>query len=242
MRLITRRCCGTRSFYAFSTTIGVLISCVMVAYGFSRFRFPFRDLLFMILISVMFLPQTVTVIPTFLFFTQIGWVGTWLPLIVPSFFTNPYDTFLLRQFFMTLPRELDESAMIDGANPFQILWSIIIPQSYPVIVAVTVFHIVWAWNDYFNPLIYLSTKMDLQPVSVALARFNGMYVQRQELIQAGSARDPDPAADPVHRRPAVLRPGHRHHRRGKVARHDGANPDRRGNFIDIPAQPDSLSG
>jgi multiple sugar transport system permease protein len=173
-------------FYAFSTTIGVLISCILVAFGFSRFRFPFRDLMFMILISVMFLPQTVTVIPTFLFFTQIGWVGTWLPLIVPTFFTNPYDTFLLRQFFMTLPRELDESAMIDGANPFQVLWSIIIPQSYPVMVAVTVFHIVWAWNDYFNPLIYLSTKADMQPISVALARFNGMFVQRQELIQAGA--------------------------------------------------------
>jgi multiple sugar transport system permease protein len=173
-------------FYAFSTTVGVLISCVLVAYGFARFRFPFRDLLFMILISVMFLPQTVTVIPTFLFFTQIGWVGTWLPLVVPAFFTNPFDTFLLRQFFLGLPRELDESAMIDGANPFQVLWSIIIPQSYPVLVAVTVFHIVWAWNDYFNPLIYLSTKVDLQPVSVALARFNGMYVQRQELIQAGA--------------------------------------------------------
>ena len=173
-------------FYAFSTTVGVLISCVLVAFGFARFRFPFRDLLFMILISVMFLPQTVTVIPTFLFFTQIGWVGTWLPLVVPAFFTNPFDTFLLRQFFLGLPRELDESAMIDGANPFQVLWSIIIPQSYPVLVAVTVFHIVWAWNDYFNPLIYLSTKVDLQPVSVALARFNGMYVQRQELIQAGA--------------------------------------------------------
>ena len=173
-------------FYAFTTTIGTVLSCLLVAYGFSRFRFPFRDLLFMILISIMFLPTTVTVIPTFLFFTQIGWVGTWLPLIVPAFFTNPYDTFLMRQFFLTLPRELDESAMIDGANPLQILWSIIIPQSYPVLMAVTVFHIVWTWNDYFNPLIYLSTKTDLQPVSVALARFNGMYVQRQELIQAGA--------------------------------------------------------
>jgi multiple sugar transport system permease protein len=173
-------------FYAFTTTIGVLLSCVLVAFGFSRFRFPYRDLLFMLLISVMFLPGTVTVIPTFLFWTQIGLVGTWLPLIIPAFFTNPYDTFLLRQFFMTLPRELDESAMIDGANPFQVLWSIIIPQSYPVMVAVTVFHIVWAWNDYFSPLIYLSTQVNLQPVSVALARFNGMYVQRQELIQAGA--------------------------------------------------------
>jgi multiple sugar transport system permease protein len=173
-------------FYAFTTTVGVLVSCVLVAFGFSRFRFPYRDLLFMLLISVMFLPQTVTVIPTFLFFTQIGWVGTWLPLIVPAFFSNPFDTFLLRQFFLTLPRELDESAMIDGASPFQVLWSVIIPQSYPVLVAVTVFHIVWAWNDYFNPLIYLTTKADLQPVSVALARFNGMYQTRPELIQAGA--------------------------------------------------------
>jgi multiple sugar transport system permease protein len=173
-------------WYAFTTTVGVLISCVLVAYGFSRFRFPGRDLLFMILISIMFLPGTVTIIPQFTFFTKIGWVGTWLPLIIPAFFANPYDTFLLRQFFMTLPRELDESAMIDGASPLRILWSVIIPQSYPVIVAVTVFHIVWAWNDYFGPLIYLSTKMEAQPISVALARFNGMYGQRPELIQAGA--------------------------------------------------------
>ncbi len=76
--------------------------------------------------------------------------------------------------------------MIDGAGPLRILWSVIIPQSYPAIVAVTVFHIVWAWNDYFNPLIYLSARMDLQPVSVALARFNGLFGSRPELIQAGS--------------------------------------------------------
>jgi multiple sugar transport system permease protein len=173
-------------YYTFTTTIGVLISCILVAYGFSRFRFPFRDLLFMVLISVMFLPGTVTIIPQFLFFSEIGWVGTWLPLIVPAFFANPYDTFLLRQFFMTLPRELDESAMIDGATPIRILWSVIIPQSYPVIVAVTVFHIVWSWNDYFGPLIYLTTKLNMQPISVALARFNSMFGQHPELIQAGA--------------------------------------------------------
>jgi multiple sugar transport system permease protein len=173
--------------YALTTTIGVLFSCILVAYGFSRFRFPLRDFLFMILISILFLPGTVTIIPTFYFFTQIlHWSGTWLPLIVPAFFANPYDTFLLRQFFMTLPRELDESAMIDGASPLRILWSVIIPQSYPVIVAVTVFHIVWAWNDYFGPLIYLSTNMDAQPVSVALGRFNGIYGQHPNMIQAGA--------------------------------------------------------
>jgi multiple sugar transport system permease protein len=174
-------------FYAFTTTVGVLFSCVLVAYGFSRFRFPLRDILFLILISILFLPGTVTLIPTFFFFTRIlHWEGTWLPLVIPAFFANPYDTFLLRQFFMTLPRELDESAMIDGANPLRILISVIIPQSYPVIVAVTVFHIVWAWNDYFGPLIYLSTNLDAQPVSVALARFNGIYGSHPNMIQAGA--------------------------------------------------------
>ena len=173
-------------FYASMTTIGVLVSCIPVAYGFSRFRFPGRDLLFVILLAVIVLPTTVTIIPTFTFFTKIGWVGSWLPLIVPSFFSNAYDTFLLRQFFMTLPRELDEAAMIDGASPLRVLLTVIIPQSYPVIVAVTVFHLVWAWNDYFGPLVYLSSRMELQPISVALQRFNTLFGSRPELIQAGS--------------------------------------------------------
>ena len=173
-------------FYAFTTTVGVLISCTLVAYGFSRFRFPGRDFWFVVLISTIFLPGAVTIIPTFTFFYKIGWVGTWLPLIVPSFFANAYDTFLLRQFFMTLPRELDEAAMIDGAGPFRVLMSVIIPQSYAAIVAVTIFHVVWAWNDYFNPLIYLSTKQQSQPVSVALARFNYMYGSDPQYIQTGA--------------------------------------------------------
>lgn len=174
------------TFYAISTTIAVLISCTLVAFGFSRFRFPGRDLLFIALISTIFLPAFVTVIPTFTFFQRIGWVGTWLPLIVPAFFANAYDVFLLRQYFMTLPRELDEAAMIDGASPLRILWSVIIPQSYPVLMAVTVFHIVYAWNDYFGPLIYLSTNRDAWPISIALSTFNGIYGQRPQLIQAGA--------------------------------------------------------
>ena len=173
-------------FYALSTTIGVLISCTLVAYGFSRFRFPGRDFWFVILISTIFLPGAVTIIPTFTFFFKIGWVGSWLPLIVPSFFANAYDTFLLRQFFMTLPRELDEAAMIDGAGPLRVLWSVILPQSYAALVAVTIFHVVWAWNDYFGPLIYLSTRQQLQPVSVALARFNYRFGSDPQYIQAGA--------------------------------------------------------
>lgn len=174
------------TFYAIMTEIGVLISCTLVAFGFSRFRFPGRDFLFIVLISTIFLPATVTVIPTYTFFQRIGWVGTWLPLIVPAFFANAYDVFLLRQYFMTLPRELDEAAMIDGASPLRVLWSVIIPQSYPALMAVTVFHIVFAWNDYFGPLIYLSTNRDAWPISIALSTFNGIYGQRPQLIQAGA--------------------------------------------------------
>ncbi len=174
------------TFYAIATTIAVLISCTLVAFGFSRFRFPGRDLLFIVLISTIFLPVAVTIIPTFTFFQRIGWVGTWLPLIVPAFFANAYDVFLLRQYFMTLPRELDEAAMIDGASPLRVLWSVIIPQSYPALMAVTVFHIVFAWNDYFGPLIYLSTNRDAWPISIALSTFNSIYGQRPQLIQAGA--------------------------------------------------------
>jgi len=174
------------TFYAIMTEIGVLISCTLVAFGFARFRFPGRDFLFIVLITTTFLPGAVTIIPTYAFFQRIGWVGTWLPLIVPAFFANAYDVFLLRQYFMTLPRELDEAAMIDGASPLRVLWSVIIPQSYPALMAVTVFHIVYAWNDYFGPLIYLSTARDKWPISIALTTFNGIYGQRPQLIQAGA--------------------------------------------------------
>jgi multiple sugar transport system permease protein len=174
------------SFYAVVSMIGTVISCILVAYGFARFRFPGRDVLFIVLIATLFLPAAVTIIPTYSFWAKLGLVGTWAPLIVPHFFANAYNVFLFRQYFMTLPRELDESAMIDGAGPFRILWSLIIPQSYPVIIAVVVFHIVFAWNDYFGPVIYLSGAPDKWPISYALSTFNGIYGQQPQLIQAGA--------------------------------------------------------
>jgi multiple sugar transport system permease protein len=177
---------GNTALYAIVTMIGTVISCILVAYGFARFRFPGRDVLFIVLIATLFLPGAVTIIPTYAFWQKLGLVGTWLPLMVPHFFANAYNVFLFRQYFMTLPRELDESAMMDGAGPFRILWSLIIPQSYPVIIAVVVFHIVFAWNDYFGPLIYLSTATDKWPISVALSSFNGIYGQQPQLIQAGA--------------------------------------------------------
>lgn len=171
-------------FLAVMTEIGVLVSCTLVAYGFSRFRFPGRGILFTLLISTIFLPSAVTTIPTYTFFLKIGWVGTYLPLIIPAFFANAYDVFLLRQYFLTIPHEMDEAAMMDGASPFRIFWSIILPQSIPVLVAVGIFHFVYAWNDYYNPLIYLSTRPDLQPIAVAMARFNGIHSTNPHLIQA----------------------------------------------------------
>jgi multiple sugar transport system permease protein len=183
---------GNTMFYAFASLLGTLVSSVLVAYGFSRFRFPGRDFLFVLMIATIFLPGAVTIIPTFAFWTAltnlglpIG-TGTWWPLILPHYFSNPYNVFLLRQFFMTLPRELDEAAMMDGATPLRILWSVIIPQSYPVIVAVMIFHIVFAWNDFFAPLIYLASKPEMQPVSVALARYNTNYATYPQYIQAGA--------------------------------------------------------
>jgi multiple sugar transport system permease protein len=167
-------------------TIGTLLSCVLVAYGFARFRFPGRSFLFLVLLSTIFLPAAVTLIPTYTIFVKLGWVGTWLPLLVPAFFANAYDVFLLRQYFLTLPRELDDAAKIDGAGPFRILTSVILPQSWAVIVAVTVFHLVYSWNLYFEPLLYLSSKPELQPIAVGLAAFNSIYGSSPELIQAAT--------------------------------------------------------
>ncbi|MCK6578678.1 MAG: carbohydrate ABC transporter permease [Anaerolineae bacterium] len=177
---------GNTLFIAVAGMIGTLLSCIAVAYAFARFPIPGKNILFIILIGTIILPTQVTLIPTYAFFAAIGWTNSWLPLIVPHFFANAYNVFLLRQYFMTLPRELDEAAMIDGAGPFKILLRVIIPQSWPAIIAVAVFHFVWAWNDYFGPLIYLIGKPELHPVSVGVQVFNFQYGPRPELVQATS--------------------------------------------------------
>jgi multiple sugar transport system permease protein len=168
------------------STIGTLISCLLVAYGFARFRFPGRRVLFIVLLATIFLPAAVTLIPTYTIFLKLGWVGTWLPLLVPAFLANAYDVFLLRQYLLTLPPELDEAAAIDGAGPIRTLVSVVIPQAWPGIIAVGIFSFIYSWNDYFAPLIYLSTAPDLQPLSVGLAAFNGIHYRSPALIQAGT--------------------------------------------------------
>jgi multiple sugar transport system permease protein len=168
------------------STIGAVLSSILVAYGFARFRFPGRNLLFFILLGTIILPNQVTLLPTYVIFSWLGWTGTWLPLIVPHFFANAFNVFLLRQYFMTIPREMDESAMIDGAGPFRILRSVIVPQSIPAITAVTLFHFFWAWNDFFVPLLYLANKPELQPLSIGIQQYNALYASQPTLIQASA--------------------------------------------------------
>ena len=164
-------------------TVGAVSSAVVVAYGFSRFRIPGKTILFTILVGTIILPQQVTIVPTYAMFARIGWVGTWLPLLVPHFFGNAYNVFLLRQFFMSIPRDLDEAAMIDGASPFRTLISVIVPQAWAAIMAVCLFHFFFAWNDFLAPLVYLVGHEELWPISVGMSYFSGQY-------QAAAAPDP----------------------------------------------------
>ena len=180
------RLLGNTAAVAVLSTLGAVLSSVLVAYGFARFRFPGKNILFVILIATIILPFQVTLIPTYAVFTKLGWNGTWLPLIVPHFFANAFNVFLLRQYFLSIPRELDEAAMIDGASPFRVLRSVVVPLSIPAIVAVSLFHFFFSWNDFFLPLLYLSGRPDLQTLPVAIQQYNALYVTQPTLIQAAA--------------------------------------------------------
>lgn len=139
-----------------SSTIGAILSASIVAYSFARFRYIGRDLIFLITLGTLMLPAQVTLIPQFVLFNELGWINTLLPLWVPAWFGGgAFNIFLLRQFFMSLPRELDEAARIDGASYPRIFWSIILPLSKPALATVSVISFINGWNDFVNPLIYL---------------------------------------------------------------------------------------
>lgn len=167
-------------------TLGAVGSSLFVAYGFARFKFKGKNTLFMVLIATIILPVQATLIPTYILFSRIGWTNTFLPLIVPHFFANAYNVFLLRQYFLQIPRDLDEAASIDGAGPLRILMSVLLPNAIPALTAVSLFHFFFAWNDFFTPLIYLVSKPELWPLSVALQKFNALYGRQPNLIQAGA--------------------------------------------------------
>jgi multiple sugar transport system permease protein len=143
---------------AFFSIIGTLLSNAPVAYAFARIKFPGRDLLFILVLATMMLPFQVTMIPIYLFFNNfLGWGDTFLPLIIPTFFANAYDVFLLRQFFRTIPEEMCDAARVDGASEWQIFTRIVLPLSVPVLATVTVFTFLWAWNDFTGPLLFLTS-------------------------------------------------------------------------------------
>ncbi len=180
------RLLGNTLMYAGITTFGAVLSAALVAYGFARFRIPGKKILFMLMMSTVILPSAVTLIPTYFVWLRLGLVGTWLPLIIPAFFSWGTNVFLLRQFFLGLPLELDDAAKIDGAGPLRIFWAIILPQSVPALTAVALFHFFWSWNDFFGPLIYLTGHPEKFPITVGLTAFNNLYSQATNLIQASA--------------------------------------------------------
>ncbi len=161
-------------FYSAMVTIGTILSNMTVAYAFARLRFPFSRVLFMIVLATMMLPSQVTMIPLFILFSKLGWVNTYKPLIIPAFFGWAYFVFLLRQFYTTIPRELDDAARIDGCGIVGIFFRIILPLAKPAIGITAIFAFSSTWNDFMGPLIYLN-KLESYPLAIALSYLRGAY-------------------------------------------------------------------
>ncbi len=171
--------------YALPAVVGTVVSCSLVAYGFARVRWPGRDMVFVVLLSTMMLPGQVTFIPLYVIFAKLGWVGTFLPLIIPTFLGNPFFIFLLRQFFLGIPSELSDAARIDGAGELRILTRIIVPLSLPALITVGLFTFIDKWTDFFGPLVYLRDPA-LQPLSLAIQTFQSAHKTDWPLSMAAS--------------------------------------------------------
>jgi multiple sugar transport system permease protein len=172
-------------FVCFSTVLGTVVSCTLVAYSLSRVRWFGRGPLFAIVLASMMLPGQVTMIPLFITFRRLGWVGTYAPLVVPAFFGSAYYIFLVRQFFLTIPEPLLDAARIDGAGELRIYWQIMLPLSLPVLATVTLFTFLNTWNDFLGPLIYLS-KQELWTIAIGLRGFQDQHGWKWELLMAAS--------------------------------------------------------
>jgi multiple sugar transport system permease protein len=169
-----------------SCIFGQVLSASLVAFGFARLRFPGRGPLFLVVLSTLMLPSQVTMMPQYLIFRSFGWIDTFLPLIVPSFLGGgAFFIFLFRQFFMTLPRELDESARLDGASWFRVYWSILMPLSRPIIATVAVFAFIAHWNEFMGPLIYLNSSENMT-LALGLRVFQGAYGTYLHLLMAAA--------------------------------------------------------
>src|SRR2546426_3556479 len=156
--------------YAVLATIGVVLSSVPVAYAFSRMRWRGRQGVFLVLLATIMLPAQVTIVPLFVIFTRLHWIGSLRPLIVPAFFGDAFSIFLLRQFFMTIPQELSDAARVDGAGEFQIMARVIVPLAKAGIAAVALFQFLYAWNDFFNPLVFSGSNPNTITFAVGLSQ------------------------------------------------------------------------
>ena len=168
------------------SVVGTLVSSSLAAYGFSRLNWPGRDLIFGILLSTLMLPYIITLLPTFLAWSKVGFIDTYVPLIVPSWLgVHVFYIFLLRQFFKNLPGELDEAATIDGANPIQVFWYIILPVSRPALLVVAILSGLNVWNDFLDPLVYINSS-DKYTLALGLSQFTGLYTSQWNLLMAAS--------------------------------------------------------
>ena len=161
-------------FYSGSTTLGAILSSTIVAYGFARIDFWGRRVLFLVVLSVMMLPRVVTLVPTYILFNSLDWIGSYAPLVVPAFGGYPFYIFLIRQFLLGIPLELSDAARVDGAGDLTILFRVLMPLLRPVLLVVAVMQIMWTWNDFLGPLLYLQDQK-LIPLVMALNAFDDDY-------------------------------------------------------------------
>jgi ABC-type sugar transport system, permease component len=172
--------------YVIADVTGTVISSTLVAYGFSRFNFKGKRLWFLILLATMMLPEQVTMVPKFLLFSEISWINTFLPMVVPRWFAvNAFAIFLIRQYMSGLPKDFDEAARIDGASSFRILTHIIAPMSKPAITAILIFTFLGTWSDFKNPLIYIYDSNKFT-ISLGLSFFKGLYTSQWNLLMAAT--------------------------------------------------------
>jgi multiple sugar transport system permease protein len=165
--------------------VGHVLSCTLVAYAFARLRAPGKNFMFLLVLSTLMLPYPVTMVPLFALFNALGWINTFLPLIVPAFFGNAFYIFLLRQYFLTLPPELEDAARIDGANTLQVLWRVILPISAPALATVVIFTFQATWNDFLQPLIYLQDQSHYT-LTLGLNFFRGSFQVNWAYLMAAS--------------------------------------------------------
>jgi multiple sugar transport system permease protein len=171
--------------YAVPAVIGTVVSCSLVAYGFALVQWRGRNAMFLIVLATMMLPSQVTLIPLYVIYAKLGWINTYLPLLVPTFLGSPFFIFLLRQFFMGMPKELIDAARLDGASELRILATIVAPLSAPALITVGILTFIDKWNDFYGPLIYLQ-KPELQPLSLAVQVFQTQHGTDWPLLMAAS--------------------------------------------------------